>query len=296
MWRSQRDLWGHCVSGAVLGPVSTLATAGSCLEIMVWNWVVFMVGASSADFWNSVTSVLMASSRSEYWGTNNQSMINTGAGKLILNDELNQTETFVQLFVPCLTLHRCDVSSRVDSQQIWWRQTVDQDSSLCPSRFYMYHSSLSKHSTSFALSFIVLGTGSLGQSLCQQAAFTLSQSAAELISAWRDLRLQVNTGNGSWAGLSHCRDPVLRQTEQLDEIRPSWSLLWNRAEAAEPESRALEKSEPCELHVRGPPHTESLFLSFCSINLSLSMYHPCLLLPGSRSHHTHPDLSLPRVL
>lgn len=55
---------------AVIGQCSsvggTLATAGSCLEIMDWNWVVLMVGALSADFRNSVTSVLMASSRSEY--------------------------------------------------------------------------------------------------------------------------------------------------------------------------------------------------------------------------------------
>lgn len=34
---------------------------------MVWNWVVFMVGPSSAALWNSVTNVLRASSKSEYW-------------------------------------------------------------------------------------------------------------------------------------------------------------------------------------------------------------------------------------
>ena len=33
---------------------------------MVWNWVVFMLAPLSAALWNSVTSVLMASSNSEY--------------------------------------------------------------------------------------------------------------------------------------------------------------------------------------------------------------------------------------
>lgn len=48
------------------GACGTLATAGSCLDIMVWNWVVFMLAPLSAALWNSVTSVLMASSNSEY--------------------------------------------------------------------------------------------------------------------------------------------------------------------------------------------------------------------------------------
>lgn len=47
--------------------ISTLAIAGIWLEIMDWNWVVFMVGPLSAALWNSVTNVLRANSSSEYW-------------------------------------------------------------------------------------------------------------------------------------------------------------------------------------------------------------------------------------
>lgn len=53
-----RWLWCH---------VCTLRHSGSLLENMFWNWVVLMVGLLSAALWNSVTIVLMASSKSEYW-------------------------------------------------------------------------------------------------------------------------------------------------------------------------------------------------------------------------------------
>lgn len=46
---------------------TVLAIAGIWLEIMDWNWVVFMVGPLSAALWNSVTNVLRANSSSEYF-------------------------------------------------------------------------------------------------------------------------------------------------------------------------------------------------------------------------------------
>lgn len=57
------------------GASGTFATTGNCLDTMVWNWVVVMVGPSSAALWNSVTKALMASSNSEYWQSNNRQQV-----------------------------------------------------------------------------------------------------------------------------------------------------------------------------------------------------------------------------
>lgn len=57
------------------GASGTFATTGNCLDIMVWNWVVVMVGPSSAALWNSVTKALMASSNSEYWQSNDRQQV-----------------------------------------------------------------------------------------------------------------------------------------------------------------------------------------------------------------------------